>query len=409
MHAPEVLSPAGDEECLRAALLYGADAVYLAGPSFGMRTAAANFDENGLRRAVALAHAQGKRVYVACNTLPRCQEFQTLPDWLACLQDAEADAIIAADLGVMDLAKRYAPRLALHVSTQLGVVNHETARVLYEMGAKRVVLARELSLAEIADIRAKTPPELELEAFVHGAMCLSVSGRCVLSNYLTGRDANRGECAQPCRWAYRLTETAHSRKPLTAVEENGVTYLLNANDLCMLRHIPALAAAGIASLKIEGRAKAAFYTAVITNAYRQAVNGWRDAGFPPDYEPPAWLLEEPNKVSHRPYGTGFYFGPPAQDTHAGGYIRDYEVAAVAEDWRDGRLLVRQRNRFCTGDILEVLEPGLPPFELPVTAMWNEEGEPIGAAPHATMPVELAFSRPLVPGSLLRRRLARSGI
>ena len=403
MELPQVLSPAGDEECLRAALLYGADAVYLAGRSFGMRAAASNFDEDGLRRAAALAHAQGKRVYAACNTLPRDGELAALPGYLELLQDAGVDAVIAADLGVMALAKRYAPRCALHVSTQLGVVNHETARVLYEMGASRVVLARELSLEEIAELRAKTPPALELEAFVHGAMCLSYSGRCVLSNYLTGRDSNRGACAQPCRWGYRLVEPGRPDRPMDLLEEAGETYLLNAEDLCMLEHIPALAAAGVSSLKIEGRAKAAYYVAVITNAYRQAADGWREAGYPPDYRPPAWLLEEPDKVSHRPYGTGFYFGQPSQNTRFGGYIRRYEVAAVVEGWREGRLLLRQRNRFAVGDRLEALEPGLPPFEVPVTALWDGEGAPIGAAPHPTMAVSIPFDRPLTPGSLLRRR------
>lgn len=403
MELPEVLSPAGDEECLRAALLYGADAVYLAGRSFGMRAAASNFDEDGLRRAVALAHARGKRVYAACNTLPRDGELAALPGYLELLQDVGADAVIAADLGVMALSKRYAPRCALHVSTQFGVVNHETARVLYEMGASRVVLARELSLEEIAELRAKTPAALELEAFVHGAMCMSYSGRCVLSNYLTGRDANRGACAQPCRWGYRLVEPGRPDRPMDLLEEAGETYLLNAEDLCMLEHIPALAAAGVSSLKIEGRAKAAYYVAVITNAYRQAADGWRQAGCPPDYRLPDWLLEEPDKVSHRPYGTGFYFGQPSQNTRFGGYIRRYEVAAVTEGWREGRLLLRQRNRFAVGDRLEALEPGRPPFEVPVAAMWDGEGVPIVAAPHPTMAVSIPFDRPLTPGSLLRRR------
>lgn len=404
MQQLEVLAPAGDRERLEAAVLFGADAVYLAGRAFGMRSAPANFDEDGLHEAVAFAHAAGRRVYVTCNTLPRNGEMAQLPAFLQSVQDSGADAVIAADLGVMQLCRQYAPRCALHVSTQMGVVNYETARALYEMGAARVVLARELSLEEIAEIRAKTPPALELEAFVHGAMCMSVSGRCLLSNYLTGRDGNRGDCSQPCRWGYQVMEPRRPGQPLTVEEDEGLTYLFNANDLCMINHLPDLAAAGITSLKIEGRAKAAYYTAVVTNAYRRAVDEFAASGYAPDFRPSAWIADEVNKVSHRPYGTGFYYGPPAQNTKAGGYIRAYEIAAVVEGWRDGRLLVSQRNRFCTGDVCSVLEPGGVPFELTVPVMQDEEGQPIDAAPHATMRVSFPFPRPLRPGSLLRRRI-----
>ncbi len=402
----EVLAPAGDRERLEAAVLFGADAVYLAGRSFGMRAAPANFDEEGLREAVAFAHAAGCRVYVTCNTLPRNAEMERLPAFLESVQQSGADAIITADLGVLQQCRRYAPRCALHASTQMGVVNYETARMLYELGAKRVVLARELSLEEIAEIRAKTPPDLELEAFVHGAMCMSVSGRCLLSNYLAGRDGNRGDCAQPCRWGYQVIEPRRPRQPLAVEEdtEGRLTYLFNANDLCMIDHLPDLAQAGVTSLKIEGRAKAAYYTAVVTGAYRQAVDGYVASGFSREYRPAAWISDEVNMVSHRPYGTGFYYGSPAENTAAGGYIRTYEIAAVVEGWRDGRLYARQRNRFRTGDVCSVREPGKPPFELTIPAMQDEEGMPIDCAPHPTMQVSFPFPRPLVPGSLLRRRL-----
>ena len=327
---------------------------------------------------------------------------EALPAYLEFLQGCGADGIIAADLGVMRLALRHAPRCALHVSTQTGVVNFETARMLHDLGAARVVLARELSLDEIAEIRAKTPPELELEAFVHGAMCMAYSGRCLLSAYLTGRDANRGGCAQPCRWKYRIVEPSRPDRPLTAEEDETGTYLFNADDLCMIDHLPALSRAGVRSLKIEGRAKAAYYVAVIANAYRAAADGWAASGYAADYRPAPWISAEVNKVSHRPYGTGFYFGPPGQNTASGGYIREFEVAAVAEEWAGGLQRFSQRNRFTVGDECSVLEPGRPPFSLTVREMFGPDGEPLTAAPHPTMSVWIPLSRPLVPGSLLRR-------
>ena len=254
------------------ALHFGADAVYLAGAQFGMRAGAENFTPDGIRAAVQLAHAQGAAVHVTCNTLPRDDEMAQLPAYLELLDDAGVDAIIAADLGVITLAKRYAPHVALHVSTQFGVVNSAAAAALHDLGAQRVVLARELSLAEIAAIRAHTPPELELEAFVHGAMCVSFSGRCLLSNYLTGRDANRGRCAQPCRWKYGLTESKRPGQVFDITEDARGTYIFNSRDMCMIDHLPELLAAGITSLKIEGRTKSAYYVGAVTNAYRHALD-----------------------------------------------------------------------------------------------------------------------------------------
>lgn len=401
---PEILAPAGDAACLSAALQYGADAVYLAGTRFGMRAAPANFDEQGLRDAVKAAHTAGKRVYVTCNILPRNAEIDVLPAYLEMIQDTGADALIVADLAVMALAKRYAPRCELHVSTQFGVVNYATAQMLYDMGAARVVLARELPLSEIAEIRARIPSALELECFVHGAMCMSFSGRCLLSNYLTGRDANHGCCTQPCRWKYQLLEPGRPEQPLTVEENAEGTYLFNANDLCMLPHVAALAQAGISSFKIEGRAKAAYYVAVVTNTYRQAMDGYRASGCAADYRPPAWLEEELDTVSHRPYGTGFYFGQPAQETKRGGYIRHYEVAAVVEGWQDGRLLLSQRNRFCRGDVVSILQPGRQPVTWTITEMYDPDNQPLEAAPHATMPLWIPYPQPVEPGSFLRRRL-----
>ena len=293
-------------ERLNMALLYGADAVYLAGTAFGMRASAGNFDEEQLRQAVLLAHGRGVRVYVTCNTLPREDELQRLPGYLEFLQDAGVDALIVADIGVMRLAKKYAPRLALHVSTQFGVINSAAANSLYDLGADTVVLARETPLEDIRKIRKNTPKELRLEAFVHGAMCVSFSGRCLLSNYLTGRDANRGQCAQPCRWKYHLMEETRPGEYFE-ISEDGGTHIMNSRDMCMIEHIPELLDAGVSSFKIEGRMKSSYYAAVVTNAYRQAI----DAAAEGRTLDRLWV-EETEMVSHRPYSTGFYYGYPGQ-------------------------------------------------------------------------------------------------
>lgn len=400
---PEVLSPAGDMERLQAALLYGADAVYLAGTSFGMRAASSNFEPHELQQAIQMVHDAGKRVYITCNILPRNDDIAALPSYLQMLNALKPDALIVADLGTIALAKRYAPDIPLHISTQLGVVNYETARVLYEMGAKRVVLARELSMTEIQVIRENTPSDLELEAFVHGAICMSVSGRCVISNYLTGRDANHGECTQPCRWKYDVVETHRPDKPMTVIEDEDGAYLFNAHDMNMIEHIAELAHAGISSFKIEGRAKAAYYTAITTAAYRAAVDGFAAASYSLDYVPEQWIVDELNKVSHRPYGTGFYYGMPHQDTTTGGYIREYAVVGVVEEYRDGKLQIEQRNRFYVGDTVDILEPGCKPFLFEVPAMFDADGTEISVAPHAAMKLQIPFERPLRRGTLIRAK------
>lgn len=403
MTTPELLSPAGDFERLQAAILYGADAVYLSGKTFGMRTAPDNFTDEQLANAIRFVHDHGKKVYITCNVLPRNEEITALPGYLQLLDSLHPDALIVADLGVISLAKQYAPHIPLHISTQLGVVNYETACVLYKMGAKRVVLARELSLSEIKAIRENAPKELELEAFVHGAMCMSVSGRCTISNYLTGRDANRGECTQPCRWQYQVTETHRPDKPMTITQTENATYLFNAYDMNMISHIPELWEAGISSFKIEGRAKAAYYTAITTGAYRAAIDGYVASGFDTEFSPEPWIVEELNKVSHRPYGTGFYFDMPHQDTQKGGYIREYAVVGVVEGYRDGKLQIEQRNRFFQGDILDILEPGKKPFLYRTDVLLDEEGNQISSAPHAAMKLQIPFDKPLAPGTLLRTK------
>lgn len=398
---PEVLSPAGDEERLEAALRFGADAVYVSGQSFGMRAACANFDRDALIRAVEKTHALGKKLYVTCNILPRNRDIDILPEYFTFLNDIGVDALIISDIGTMELAKKYAPTCALHISTQFGVVNYATATALYHMGAKRVVLARELSLDEIREIRSNTPPELELEAFVHGAICMSFSGRCVISNYLTDRDANHGECSQPCRWKYRVIEETRPDLPMTLEQDETGSYLFNSNDMNMISYVAQLAQAGIASLKIEGRAKSFYYTAVTANAYKKAVEGYVASGYSADYVPEQWIVEELNKISHRPYGTGFYFGMPAQHLKQGGYIRAYEVATVVDGWEDGYLLTTQRNRFFPGNELDVLEPGEMPFTFTPDVLLDAENEPLLSANHPMMRVKIPFERPLKEGTLLR--------
>ena len=398
---PELLAPAGDMECLRAALDFGADAVYLAGQMFGMRTAPSNFTREELQTAVALAHARGVRVYVTCNTVPRNKEIDLLPDYLAFLQEAGVDALIVTDLGVIDLAKRYAPKVELHVSTQAGITNYAAANAFYQLGAKRVVLARETTMEEIAEIRAKTPKDLEIEAFVHGAMCMSFSGRCLLSNYMAGRDANRGACAQPCRWKYALVEEKRPGQYMPIYQEGEGSYILNSKDMCMVRHLPELLRAGVTSLKIEGRAKSSYYVAVTTNAYRWALDELEQH---PDTPVSPWIVEELDKISHRPYSTGFYLGgEPGQETVQGGYVRNYEVIAVCEDYHDGIAILSQRNRFFRGETADVLEVGEQTFDLPLDELFDQDGQPIESAPHATMTVLLKTERPLKRGAILRHR------
>lgn len=398
---PELLAPAGDMECLCAALDFGADAVYLAGQMFGMRTAPSNFTREELQTAVALAHARGVRVYVTCNTVPRNKEIDLLPDYLAFLQEAGVDALIVTDLGVIDLAKRYAPKAELHVSTQAGITNYAAANAFYQLGAKRVVLARETTMEEIAEIRAKTPKDLEIEAFVHGAMCMSFSGRCLLSNYMAGRDANRGACAQPCRWKYALVEEKRPGQYMPIYQEGEGSYILNSKDMCMVRHLPELLRAGVTSLKIEGRAKSSYYVAVTTNAYRWALDELEQH---PDTPVSPWIVEELDKISHRPYSTGFYLGgEPGQETVQGGYVRNYEVIAVCEDYHDGIAILSQRNRFFRGETADVLEVGEQPFDLPLDELFDQDGQPIESAPHATMTVLLKTERPLKRGAILRHR------
>ena len=400
---PELLCPAGDFTRLKAAVDFGADAVYLAGEEFGMRTAAANFCETDLEKGIKYAHENGVKVHVTCNTLPHNEELPRLPAFLETVNGLGADAIIAADLGTMRMVKKYAPDCELHASVQSGIVNYETANFLYDIGAKRVVLARELSLSEIAEIRAKTPADLEIEAFAHGAMCVSFSARCLLSSYMTGRDSNRGDCAQPCRWSYSLMEEKRPGQYFDITETDKGTYILNANDLCMAEQLDKMAAAGVDSIKIEGRAKSHYYVAVTANAYRGALDSLKTADG--DWKCPEWVTEELNKISHRTYSTGFYLGTPqnAQTYQNAGYIRDYSVAAIVEGYENGCITAVLKNKFLRGQEFDCLEPGKPPFTVSANTLFDGDGNEIEVAPHPMMKLKIPFDRPVKPGAMLRMK------
>lgn len=400
----EVLSPAGDYERLESAVRYGADAVYLGRKNFGMRAGSPNFDYDTLCKAVSLVHEKGRKLYITCNTLPRNNEIPQFRQFIDEAVSSGADALIVADLGLLSLIKKYAPDMEIHISTQTGIVNYLTANELYNMGAKRIVVARELSIDEIAEIRAKTPKELDIEAFVHGAMCVSFSGRCLLSQYLVNRDANRGECAQPCRWGYHLMEEKRPNEFYPVFEDEKGTYILNAKDLCMIDHIDKLAEAGVMSLKIEGRAKSAYYTAIITNAYRMAVDEYYKN--PDNFVLPEWIRDEVFKVSHRKYCTGFFFGHPkdCQYYENSGYIRNYDVVAVVDRCENGVVYCTQRNKFLAGDTVEIVSPQKKPYETVLSEIFDENGESIETANHAMMKFSFKSDIAFEKGSVIRKAL-----
>lgn len=410
----ELLSPAGDEESLRCALDFGADAVYLAGKTFGMRAGAKNFDEEGLFNAVKTAHEKGAKVYIACNIVPSNDEIEQFPKFISMASAAGVDAVIAADIGIISLVREYAPRLSVHASTQTGVVNYKTALELYKMGVRRVVLAREVDLENIRKIREKIPEDMEIEVFVHGAMCVSFSGRCLISEYLTGRNANHGECAQPCRWNYFLMEEKRPGEFYKVFEDDKGSYILNARDMCMIEHLDDLLDAGVYSLKIEGRAKSAYYSALTTNAYRAALDCVLRGE-----KPPAWVIDEVNKISHRPYCTGFFYGSPLDGsgsqnpavlTNGGqyladsGYIRDYDFVAVVDKCENGVMSLTVRNFFTLSDELEILAPKREPIKFSPTLMFNENGEQIDTARHAMSKITIKTDIEVPERSLVRKRL-----
>ena len=393
----ELLAPAGDMERLRMSLAYGADAVYLAGTDFGMRSFAGNFTPEELKQAVALCHSRGVAIHVTCNTMPRNGEIARMPEWLEYLQELGVDAAILADVGVLSLLKKHAPRVKAHISTQASVSNYQAAAAWYELGASRVILARELSLDEIREIRAKTPRELEIEAFVHGAMCVSYSGRCLLSNYMTGRDANRGACAQPCRYQYALMEEKRPGEYFPIEEDAQGTYILNSRDMCMIDHVGDLIDAGLDSLKIEGRAKSAYYAAIVTGAYRHCLDDVL-SGREID---PVWR-DEVDHVSHRPYSTGFYYGAPGQYYETSRYIREWQVVALVTDCDEqGNATLSLRNKFRTGDTVELVGPDLRPFAMTVPDMTDGEGAPLTEPRTPQMVFHMKLPRAVPPLTLVR--------
>lgn len=399
----EVLAPAGDYERFRAALDYGADAVYLGGKSFGMRAAPQNFTHEDLKKAVEEAHAKGVKVYLTCNTLPRNDEIPFFEQFMAEAVDSKVDAVIVADLGLMSLVKKFAPDMEIHMSTQTGIVNYVSANELYSMGAKRVVLARELTLDEVAEIRAKTPADLDIEVFVHGAMCMSFSGRCLLSSYLTNRDANRGECAQPCRWGYHLMEEKRTDEFFPIFEDEKGSYILNAKDMCLIDHLDKLAQAGVTSFKIEGRAKSSYYVSIVTNAYRMAMDIFKKD--PDNYKLPDWVRDEVFKISHRKYCTGFFFGHPKESQYYenSGYIREYDVVAIVDECKDGILYATQRNRFRVGDEVEIISPGEKFDALTITELFDENGESFEVANKAMMKFSFRCDKVYPTNAIIRMK------
>ena len=394
----ELLSPAGDMERLKMSVLYGADAVYLAGTSFGMRSFAGNFTPEELPVAVKYAHDHGVKVHVTVNTMPRNDEIAHLPAYLEQLDDAGVDALIIADLGAFTLAGKYAPRCQRHISTQQSIANYECAQAWYDLGAQRVVLARECSLKEVEEIRRKVDPKLEIETFGHGAMCVSYSGRCLLSNYMTGRDSNRGACAQPCRYQYALVEEKRPGEYFPVFEDEKGTYILNSRDMCTIDHLKDLMDAGIDCIKIEGRAKSAYYAAIVTGAYRHVIDDI-EAGRPVD---PVWR-DEVDHVSHRIYSTGFYYGYPGQYTENSRYIREWQICAKVESCdENGLALCSLNNKFRTGDVLECVGPDTRPFEVIPQNMTDLEGNPLEEPRTPQMKFYMQLPKPVPALSMLRR-------
>ena len=401
---PELLAPAGDWEKLQMAVLYGADAVYLAGTSFGMRSFAGNFDDDQLPRAVRFAHDHGVKVHATVNTMPRWNEAEQLPAHLEKLDAAGVDALILADLGAFTLAGKYAPHCQRHISTQQSVANHVCAQAWYDLGAARVVLAREVSLNEIREIRSRVSPELELEAFCHGAMCVSYSGRCLLSNYMTGRDSNRGECAQPCRYQYALMEEKRPGEYFPVFEDEKGTYIMNSRDMCMIDHLNDLMDAGVDCLKIEGRAKSAYYAAIVTGAYRHCLDA-AAAGQPLD---PVWR-DEVEHISHRHYATGFFYGQPGQYYESARYLRDWQICAVVTACDEsGMATLSLRNKFAAGDTVEVVGPDTKPFTMSVPVMRGAEGESLTEPKTPQMVFQMQLPHPVPPMSFVRHAVELSG-
>ena len=411
MNLPELLAPAGNMDRLKAAFRYGADACYLGITRMSLRNFADNFTIENLKEAVNIAHDGGKRIYVACNAFAKDRDMDTLADLIADIENAGADAVIVNDAGVFAVARDTVKRMELHMSTQANVLNSAACRFWHEQGASRIILARELSFEEIRTIRQNTPESLELEVFVHGAMCISYSGRCLLSNYIAGRDSNRGECAQPCRWTYELRERGKDGEYLQIDQDDRGTYILNSRDMNLLEEIPLLCNSGVSSLKIEGRMKSVAYVSAVVNAYRMALDSYkRCVENGEEYTTDPRLVQELLNTSHRPFTKGFFFGNPqgaGQETHSAAYVQDATIAAVVLDYDEERKLahIEQRNRFFDGDTLHILAPGDIDRSFTVTSITDEEGNPREGAPHPKERLYIGCDEPVHEGDILRLRLS----
>ena len=405
----ELLSPAGNFEKLKAAILYGADAVYMAGQIFGMRAAADNFTLEEMREAVEYAHERNVKVYLTVNTMIREHDYPLLEKYFSDIKDVGLDALIIADIGVMSVAKRILPNIEIHISTQANTVSSAACEEWHRLGAKRIVLARELTLEEIKMIRKNISPEIELEAFIHGSMCVSYSGRCLLSNYLINRDANRGMCAQPCRWNYKIVEREYDLIeekrpdiPIPVREINGETFIMSSKDMCMIEHIPELMESGINSFKIEGRMKSAYYTAVVTNAYRMAITEYERGNY--TYNP-LWLREL-ESVSHREYSTGYFFDRSEEEAKVcsdTGYLREksYLATVLSYNAETGEALMIQRNKVSVNDSIELLTPAKVGEAMTVTELYSENHEAIESAPHAQMKFYMKMPHEVKEGDIIR--------
>ncbi len=405
MKKPELLAPAGDIEKLKMAIIYGADAVYLGGEEFGLRKASKNFTLDEIDEGVKFAHKRNKKIYVTLNIVPHNEDLIGLEQYVKNLNDVNIDGVIVSDPGVFSIVRRTAPNLPIHLSTQASVTNYETIMFWYNLGVKRIVIARELSLKEIKEIVNKVPKDLEIEAFVHGAMCISYSGRCLLSNYMAGRDANRGACAHPCRWKYYLMEEKRPGEYYPIVENDKGTFIFNSKDLCMIEHIPNLIDSGISSFKIEGRVKSQYYVATIVRAYRMAIDKYFEN--PNNYEYEEELLNEIKKASNRDFTTGFYFNKPTEKDQvytSSSYRRNYDFVGLILNYDEETQVatIEQRNRIFVGDEIEVFGPNKELFIQKIDNMWNEKGEEIDVAPHPQQIIKMKMKQPVENWDIIRR-------
>lgn len=402
----ELLAPAGNLEKLKMAIIYGADAVYLAGSQFGLRAGAGNFTSNEMEKGIKFAHSRGKKVYITMNTLPHNEDFEGMTEYIRKISDLGANAVIVSDPGVFLLVKEINPDMSIHISTQANVTNYRSAMFWKKLGASRIISARELSLKELTLIHQKVP-EIELEAFVHGAMCISYSGRCLLSSFMCGRDANRGDCAQPCRWKYHLMEETRPGEYYPVIEEKNGTFIMNSKDLCMIEHIPELIRSGVSSFKIEGRMKSAFYVSTIVRAYRMALNSY--LADPDHYAFNSKWQDEVSKVSNRSFTTGFFFNKPGKESQKYGtssYTKTYEFVGIVLEYekKSETALIEQRNRVLIGDEIEIIDPANRDISLTVSNMWDLEGNNITSAPHPKMRFRIKVTEPVAPNSILRKKL-----